>query len=93
MSVAWAVFLARILRRESADTDGDITHGRLVSGRNASLSGIEGMVGCCINVLPLRIGLGALASSTMAEVAWSVQEQLVSVADADSLDFQDILDN
>ncbi|KAF1361541.1 acetyl-CoA synthetase-like protein [Lizonia empirigonia] len=93
MSAAWAVFLARLLRRGSARAEGDVIYGQLVSGRNSAVPGIEDMVGCCINVIPLRIGLATLASSTMADIARSVQEQLVSVGDADSLGFQDLLDN
>lgn len=96
LSAAWAVFLARLVRRASlANTDlgGDIVYGQLVSGRNAALPGVQDTVGCCINVIPLRIRLATLASCTISEVARSAQEQLVGVGEADSLGFQDILDN
>ncbi len=46
---AWALLLSRY------SGEADIVFGVTVSGRNASLSGIENMVGLFINTLPLRV--------------------------------------
>ncbi|TDZ35564.1 Nonribosomal peptide synthetase dtxS1 [Colletotrichum spinosum] len=84
MSAAWAVFLSRL-----QDGDGEVVFGRLVSGRNAAMPGLEATVGCCVNVVPVRVDTG---SASIREVASAVQEQFVSMGDADSLGFKEVVD-
>ncbi|KAJ1915041.1 hypothetical protein IWQ60_008581, partial [Tieghemiomyces parasiticus] len=50
LRAVWALTLARYL----GDNE-EVTLGVLVSGRNVPVPGIEGMVGMCINTLPLRV--------------------------------------
>uniref|UniRef100_L2FVQ4 Nonribosomal peptide n=1 Tax=Colletotrichum fructicola (strain Nara gc5) TaxID=1213859 RepID=L2FVQ4_COLFN len=85
MSAAWAVFLSRL-----QDGDGEVVFGRLVSGRNAAMPGLETMVGCCVNVVPVRVDTG---SASIGEVASAIQEQFISMGDADSLGFKEVAEN
>ncbi|KAJ1928323.1 hypothetical protein IWQ60_002145, partial [Tieghemiomyces parasiticus] len=50
LRAVWALTLARYLGEKE-----EVTLGVLVSGRNVPVPGIEGMVGMCINTLPLRV--------------------------------------
>ncbi|KAJ1904738.1 hypothetical protein IWQ60_012403, partial [Tieghemiomyces parasiticus] len=50
LRAVWALTLARYLGENE-----EVTLGVLVSGRNVPVPGIEGMVGMCINTLPLRV--------------------------------------
>ncbi|KAJ1913961.1 hypothetical protein IWQ60_009003, partial [Tieghemiomyces parasiticus] len=50
LRAVWALTLARYLGENE-----EVTLGVLVSGRNLPVPGIEGMVGMCINTLPLRV--------------------------------------
>ncbi|KAJ0353956.1 hypothetical protein COL154_011946 [Colletotrichum chrysophilum] len=85
MSAAWAVFLSRL-----QDGDGEVVFGRLVSGRNAAMPGLETTVGCCVNVVPVRVDTG---SASIGEVASAIQEQFISMGDADSLGFKEAAEN
>ncbi|HEY3919579.1 MAG TPA: amino acid adenylation domain-containing protein [Stellaceae bacterium] len=60
VQAAWALLLARY-----GDSD-DVVFGTTVAGRPADLPGIEGMVGLCINTLPVRVRLPC----DMAVDAW-----------------------
>ncbi|KAJ1920189.1 hypothetical protein IWQ60_007065, partial [Tieghemiomyces parasiticus] len=50
LRAVWALTLARYLGENE-----EVTLGVLVSGRNVPVPGVEGMVGMCINTLPLRV--------------------------------------
>ncbi|KAJ1928747.1 hypothetical protein IWQ60_001796, partial [Tieghemiomyces parasiticus] len=50
LRAVWALTLARYLGENE-----EVTLGVLVSGRNVPVPGIKGMVGMCINTLPLRV--------------------------------------
>ncbi|KAJ1911183.1 hypothetical protein IWQ60_010259, partial [Tieghemiomyces parasiticus] len=50
LRAVWALTLARYLGENE-----EVTLGVLVSGRNVPVPGIAGMVGMCINTLPLRV--------------------------------------
>jgi len=83
ISTAWALLLSHIL---SAD---EVTVGRLVSGRNASLPGVEEIVGPCVNIVPFR--LRPCTHATTSALVLSVQEQFVALGEADSLGFKEIV--
>nr|WP_256868373.1 condensation domain-containing protein [Candidatus Entotheonella palauensis] len=61
----WAVLLGRFMGRD------DVVFGVTVSGRPASLSGVEGMVGLFINTVPLRVKL--VAGQTVASLCRELQ--------------------
>jgi microcystin synthetase protein McyB len=48
---AWALLLARYTNQN------DLVFGSTVSGRPATMTGVENLIGCCINTLPLRISI------------------------------------
>ncbi|KAJ1929687.1 hypothetical protein IWQ60_000961 [Tieghemiomyces parasiticus] len=52
LRAVWALTLARY-----TGSHDEVTFGVLTSGRNLPVEGIEGMVGLCINALPLRLSL------------------------------------
>ncbi|MGW0811123.1 amino acid adenylation domain-containing protein [Nonomuraea sp. NPDC002799] len=64
---AWAVFVAGLTGRD------DVVFGATVSGRPASLPGVDEMVGLFINSLPVRVRCGA--DRTLAEVLVELQER------------------
>lgn len=81
MSSAWAVFLCGLLSKD------DIVYGQLVNGRNLDVPTIEDVVGCCINVVPVRVNFSC--PSTLYTVIQSVQGQFASLGEAGSLGFSD----
>ncbi|KZL66298.1 non-ribosomal peptide synthetase [Colletotrichum tofieldiae] len=60
LKAAWAVVLAQHSSRS------DVVFGCLVSGRFAPISGIESVVGPCVNISPVRISTDVQNSSTRA---------------------------
>ncbi len=52
LQVVWAILLGRRLGR------GDVVFGATVSGRPATLPGVESIVGLCINTVPVRVRFG-----------------------------------
>ncbi|GIK03803.1 nonribosomal peptide synthase [Aspergillus viridinutans] len=81
---AWAVLLSSM----SGETD--VIYGQVVAGRNAAIPSVEKIVGCCLNTLPERVDFSSV--DTVAELVHSVQEQYLSIGDADSLDCKDIIE-
>ena len=82
ISTAWALLLSHILFVD------EVTVGRLVSGRNANLQGVEEIVGPCANIVPFRLRPCTHASTSA--LVFSVQEQFVALGEADSLGFKEI---
>ena len=85
MSAAWAVYLSQFLKED------DVVYGQLVNGRNASIPGVEEIIGCCINIVPVRVNLALYTSTT--ELVRSVQSQFIALGEADSLGFTDAIEN
>lgn len=82
---AWAV-LHSLLTGET-----DIIYGQVVAGRNAAIPGVEKIVGCCLNILPERVIFSSV--KTVAELVHAIQDQYLTMGDADSLDFKDIVEH
>jgi amino acid adenylation domain-containing protein len=82
LSSAWGVLLSILTGSK------DIVYSQLVAGRNAAISGVEDIVGPCVNIIPIRASPAAL--KTPASLLRSIQGQLVTVGDADSLGLRDI---
>jgi aryl carrier-like protein len=83
VSSAWAMLLSHATGEES------VVFGRLVTGRNAAFAGIEEIVGPCINFIPVRARISSQQSP--AQLLTSIQEQSISVGEADSLGLRDII--
>ena len=49
VEAAWGILLQKY------NNENDVIFGKVVSGRNAGLDGIENLVGLCINTIPLRV--------------------------------------
>ncbi|OOQ85263.1 hypothetical protein PEBR_26393 [Penicillium brasilianum] len=82
---AWAVLLSNMTG------ESDVIYGQVVAGRNAAIPAVEKIVGCCLNILPERVDFSSV--NTVAELVHAVQEQYLSIGDADSLDFKDIVEH
>lgn len=85
MSAAWAVFLSIFLK------EGEVIYGSLVTGRNSAIPGVEEVVGPCINIVPVRVNFSSHRSTT--ELVLSIQEQSLSLGEADSLGYIDVVEH
>lgn len=85
VSSAWALLLSRLTRRD------DVVYAHLVAGRNSAIPGVDKIVGCCLDFIPVRVTL--TSSQTPAELLRSVQEQFLAVGEADSLGYKEIIEN
>ncbi|SPJ78124.1 uncharacterized protein FTOL_06513 [Fusarium torulosum] len=84
-SAAWALLLAHTTGGK------DVVYGHIVTGRNARICGPEEPVGACLNVAPVRAILSS--SQTPRELLRLLQMQFSSMGDADSLGYEDIIEN
>lgn len=85
VSSAWAVVLSHITGSD------DVVYGSVVAGRNASLPGITEMMGPCVNIVPVRVR--PIPTATAAQLVHSVQDQFISLGEADSMGLDDIIKN
>ncbi|KAE8347156.1 hypothetical protein BDV24DRAFT_147245 [Aspergillus arachidicola] len=76
---AWATVLARWHRLQ------DVVFGQLVTGRNIELDGVEHVVGCCINYIPVRIKLHKPQS--VLELLHQVQSQHLQAMPYETVEF------
>ncbi|EUC39879.1 hypothetical protein COCMIDRAFT_41693 [Bipolaris oryzae ATCC 44560] len=84
VSSAWALVLSAVSGEE------DVVYAQLVGGRNSDIPGITEIVGPCINIVPVRADVSS--AKTVANLLHSVQEQYVSIGEADSMGFNDIVE-
>jgi non-ribosomal peptide synthetase component F len=69
----------------------DVVYEHLVAGRNSAIPQIEDVVGCCLNLIPVRVNLTNAQSP--AELLCAVQEQFLALGEADSLGGKDIIEH
>ncbi|GFF41831.1 nonribosomal peptide synthetase 12 [Aspergillus udagawae] len=86
-SAAWALLLSRLTGQD------DVVYGHLVAGRNSAIPGVEEIVGCCLDYIPVRVKQLTSSSQTPAGLLRSVQEQFLAVGEADSLGYKEIIQN
>ncbi|KAJ3544059.1 hypothetical protein NM208_g3252 [Fusarium decemcellulare] len=84
-SAAWALLVAHLTRAQ------DVVYGHVVTGRNGRISGMDELVGPTLNVAPVRATLSA--TQTPRELLRHLQKQFSSMGDADSLGYDDIMEN
>lgn len=84
VKAAWAYVLAQV------SASNDVVFGHTVSGRNASVAGVESMIGPCLNLLPVRVKFGT-AGSTARKILNQVQEQQVANMPHEVLGFREIV--
>ncbi|THC90348.1 hypothetical protein EYZ11_010190 [Aspergillus tanneri] len=83
MQSAWALTLAKLCAHE------DIVFGLTISGRNATIPGIEATVGPCLNIIPVRVKFGE--HWTGLDLFRYLQDQQVANMPFESLGFRDII--
>lgn len=83
MQAAWALAIAKI------SAQSDIVFGLTISGRNATVPGIENTVGPCVNVIPVRVKLNE--NWTGVDLFRYLQDQQVSNMPYESLGFREII--
>lgn len=83
-SAGIAVLLSCLTKKE------DITFGQIVAGRSSSMQAVDQVLGPCINIVPTRVAFPAF--ETPKQLLLAVQEQFISMGDADSLGSEDIIE-
>lgn len=83
MQAAWALALAKLTAQS------DVVFGLTISGRNATVPGIENTVGPCVNVIPVRVKLDE--KWTGVDLFRYLQDQQVSNMPFESLGFREII--
>ncbi|KAI1961398.1 hypothetical protein LOZ58_003252 [Ophidiomyces ophidiicola] len=85
VSSAWSLVLKHITGKT------DVVYGFIVSGRNAVIQDIQKVVGPCMNTVPVRVTFSS--TWTTVDLLHYVMDQHLSMGEADSLGFQDIVKN
>ncbi|KAJ5714059.1 AMP-dependent synthetase/ligase [Penicillium malachiteum] len=83
MQAAWALTLAKLSAQQ------DVVFGLTISGRNATVPGIENTVGPCVNVIPVRVKFDE--NWTGLELFRYLQDQQVSNMPYESVGFREII--
>ena len=83
MQAAWAITLAKL------SAQSDVVFGLTISGRNATVPGIESTVGPCVNVIPVRVKFDE--KWTGLELFRYLQNQQISNMPYESLGFREII--
>jgi aryl carrier-like protein len=83
MQAAWALTLAKL------SAQSDVIFGLTISGRNATVPGIENTVGPCVNVIPVRVKLNE--NWTGVDLFRYLQDQQISNMPFESLGFREII--
>ncbi|GAM86382.1 nonribosomal peptide synthetase [Dothideomycetidae sp. 11243] len=82
LRTAWAVVLARYCETE------DVCFGTTVSGRQASVAGVESMAGPAVATVPVRVRLDK--NSSMADVLQGIQSQALAMVPFEQYGLQKI---
>ena len=79
---AWALVLAQLSARS------DVVFGHTISGRNAAVSGVENIIGPCVNIVPVRVQFEP--HWTALDLLRHVQDQQVANMPYEALGFQEM---
>ncbi|WP_313077148.1 non-ribosomal peptide synthetase, partial [Lacrimispora sp.] len=82
VEAAWGMLLQRYNRSD------DVVFGKIVSGRNAAIEGIETMMGLFINLIPVRVQAGP--GDTFEMLLHRLQKQAIAGAEHDDCSFAEI---
>ncbi|XHF97288.1 hypothetical protein AWENTII_000881 [Aspergillus wentii] len=83
MQAAWAMTLAKL------SAQSDVVFGLTISGRNATVPGVEATIGPCVNSVPVRVNFGE--RWTGLDLCRYVQDQRVASMPFESLGFREII--
>lgn len=79
---AWALVLAQLSARS------DVVFGHTISGRNASVPGVENIIGPCLNIVPVRVHFEP--QWTALDLLRHIQDQQVANMPYEALGFREI---
>lgn len=82
---AWAVVLSQL------SSNPDVVFGRLTSGRHAAMTGIQDVVGPCMNITPIRARINA--STTIEKFVQELQSQHLASLSFENTGFRHIVEN
>ncbi|KAF3490821.1 nonribosomal peptide synthase [Arthroderma uncinatum] len=82
IKAAWAMVLAQL------SGSPDVVFGHTISGRNATVPGVESTVGPCLNIIPVRVQFGEFW--TALDLLRFVQDQQVTNMSYEALGFREI---
>ncbi|KAL3421676.1 hypothetical protein PVAG01_05832 [Phlyctema vagabunda] len=85
IKASWSLVLAQL------SGTSDVVFGQISTGRNAPISGINEVVGPCMNLIPVRVKVNA--AKTCAELLQMIQKQHLNMSTYESLGFQRMIDN
>ncbi|KAH6724193.1 hypothetical protein BKA61DRAFT_727923 [Leptodontidium sp. MPI-SDFR-AT-0119] len=81
---AWAMVLSQL------SSNSDVVFGRLSSGRHAAMTGIEDIVGPCMNITPIRAHVDA--SMTVGNFVKQLQSQHLASLSFENIGFRHIIE-
>jgi aryl carrier-like protein len=83
IKAAWSLVLAQL------SAEPDVVFGNVISGRNASVLGVESIIGPCVNLVPVRIAFKS--NWTVLDLLRHIQDQQVANMPYESLGFREII--
>lgn len=83
VSGAWGRVLSQLVGRT------DVVYGQVVSGRNASLPGLQEVVGPCVNIIPVRVRLDDMNSPR--ELLAMMQDHFMTLRQGETMGLDDII--
>lgn len=91
VNVAWALVLQQLAGH------GDVVFGNVTTGRNGALSGLDSIIGPCVNMLPVRLRLCANSSTNtrkqqLRELVEASAQQVDERTAFEGLDREDMID-
>ncbi|CZR70233.1 uncharacterized protein PAC_20134 [Phialocephala subalpina] len=83
VKAAWSLALSHL------SANSDIVFGQITTGRNASIQGIDEIVGPCMNLVPVRVKIDAI--TTYLDLLQQIQNQHLDMSPYESLGLQHII--
>lgn len=85
VKAGWALTLARVTKQQ------DLVFGHTVNGRDLGIRGLEQVVGCCLNTVPIRVTIQP--TWTSRELVEHVQNQYTQTMEYEIIELSDIVKN
>ena len=83
IKAAWSLVLGQVSSRS------DIVFGHVISGRNTAVREVENIIGCCVNIVPVRVKFQP--NWTVLDLLQAIQDQQVTNMSYESLGFREIV--
>ncbi|KAJ4290804.1 hypothetical protein N0V90_009999 [Kalmusia sp. IMI 367209] len=83
IKTAWSLVLSQLSR------ENDVVFGQLVSGRNVPVHQAERILGCCVNIIPVRVAMAEI--TTALDLLQQVQNNYASALSYETTDFTTIV--